>query len=58
MNIRTCVDAGDLLDIQLSERYQKIWLIRQAVKLSSVLKTVRPVLPSILGTTMLIEATK
>ena len=58
VNIRTCVDAGDLLDIQLSERYQKIWLIRQAVKFSSVLKTVRPVLPSILGTTMLIEATK
>jgi len=58
VNIRTCVDAGDLLDLQLSERYRKIWLIRQAVKFSAVLTTIRPLLPSILGTSMLIEATK
>lgn len=58
VNVRTVVDAGDSLDFPLSPRYRKVWLIRQAVKLSPVLQMLRPVLPSALGTTMLIEAIK
>jgi SAM-dependent methyltransferase len=58
VNLRTVVDHGDLLDIPLSPRYRKVWLLRQAVKLSPVMKMLNRVLPSTLGTTMLIEAVK
>ncbi len=58
VNIQTVVDSGDMLDIQLSDRYRKVWLIRNIQKLAPMLRAVRPYIPSRFGSTMLIEAVK
>jgi len=58
VQIRTLVDAGDTLDFQLSDRYNCEWIIRTAQRTFSFLKYLRPYIPNVLGTTMLITATK
>ena len=56
--IRTVVDSGDTLNFQLSTRYEGDPFIRAAFKIFGFLKYLRPIIPSRLGTTMLIEAKK
>lgn len=58
VSIHTVVDSGDTLDIQLSDRYRKVWLIRNIQKFAPVLRAARPCIPSRFGSTMLIEAVK
>lgn len=58
MDIRTLVDAGDTFNFELSPRYRRVALIRQLHRTLAFFRHFQKVLPSGLGTTMLIEAVK
>lgn len=58
VNIRTVVDSGDTLDFPLSDRYKNNFLIATVFKLGFFVKYLRPIIPSFLGTSMLIEVKK
>jgi ubiquinone/menaquinone biosynthesis C-methylase UbiE len=58
VNIRTIIGSGDVLDFSLSQRYQRVALIRNLKRMLSPIKYLRPLLPPALGEFMLIEATK
>lgn len=58
VNINTVVSAADVMDIQLSDRYQKIWLFRNIQRFLGFLKYFRPFIPSSLGSYMLVEGEK
>ena len=57
-NIITVVSASDVMDIQLSEKYQKVWLFRNMQRCMRFLKYLRPFIPATLGSFLLIEAEK
>lgn len=57
-NIHTVVSAADVMDIQLSEKYRKVWLFRNMQKCMSFLRYLRPFIPSSLRSFILIEADK
>lgn len=57
-NISTVVSASDVMDLQLSEKYQKQWLFRNIQRCMRFLKYLRPFIPFSLGSYILIEARK
>lgn len=58
INLFTVVSASDVMDIQLSEKYQKVWLFSNLQRCMSFLKYLRPFISSSFGSYMLIEAEK
>lgn len=58
VKIETVVSPGDVLDIQLSDRYRDNFLVKSLARIFFSLKYLRPCIPSSLGTSMLIEARK
>ena len=58
VDVQTVVDAGDTFNFELSQRYRQVSLIRHLHRTLKFFRSLKPVLPATLGTTMLIEAIK